>query len=65
MTKTIPGRLLSEDILSDIKETTLRAKKEYQRKQEENSHEKVYKRIPKRLATLFVNLDSGNLYRCL
>jgi len=45
MTKTIPGRLLSKDILSDIKETTLRAKKEYQRKQEENSRDKVYKRI--------------------
>ena len=45
MTKLIPRRLSCSDILSDIKETVVEAKEEYQKKLEENSRERVYKRI--------------------
>jgi len=45
MVKTNTGRLLGKDILDDIRETVTRAKEEYQKKLEQNSHEKVYKRI--------------------
>ena len=45
MTKLFPRRLLCTDILSDIKETVVEAKEEYQKKLEENSRERIYKRI--------------------
>ena len=45
MVKTNAGRLLTQDILSDIKVTAIRAKEEYQKKLEQNSREKVYERL--------------------